>query len=286
MLFAKKTVLVTGASRGLGREIAEAFWDEGADLFLAARSADALTALCKDLAARRRDQRAGHVVIDLGAPDAADRTMKAFSGFSDSLDVLVNNAAIQGPIGPLDENDWAEWQATVAVNLLAPVALSRRAIQRMKIQHGGVILNISGGGAATPRPCFSAYATAKAGLVRFTETVAAEVAGGGIRVNAIAPGALNTEMHEAILRAGAAQAGEREYRRALEQLERGGTPLATPAGLAVFLASQAAAGITGRLIHAVWDPWRGLEAHAAELAGSDIYTLRRIVPDDRGLRWQ
>jgi len=285
--FFGKTVLLTGASRGLGRHIAEAFWSQGADIFLVARSAEALTTLCGRLAAGGREvQRAGHFAVDLAAPDTPARIFDALQRFSGRLDVLVNNAAIVGPIGPLEENDWAQWQNAIQVNLLAPVALCRLAIQHMKSQGGGSIVNISGGGATSPRPCFSAYATAKAGLVRFTETIAAEAAHYGIRINAIAPGAMNTEMHDAVLRAGPTLAGESEYRKALEQAERGGTSPATAAELAVFLASDAAAGINGRLISAVWDPWKNLAAHAAELARSDVYTLRRIVPEDRGFKWQ
>ncbi|HUI78492.1 MAG TPA: SDR family oxidoreductase [Bryobacteraceae bacterium] len=286
-LFSGKTVLVTGASRGLGRHIAEAFWRHDADVFLVARSGESLAALCGQLVGNGREtQRDGHFAVDLAAPDTPARIFDALQRFSGRLDVLVNNAAIVGPIGPLEENDWAQWQKAIQVNLLAPVALCRLAIQRMKSQGGGSIVNISGGGATSPRPCFSAYATAKAGLVRFTETIAAEAAHYGIRINAIAPGAMNTEMHDAVLRAGPTLAGESEYRKALEQAERGGTSPASPAELAVFLASDAAAGINGRLISAVWDPWKNLAAYAAELARSDVYTLRRIVPEDRGFNWQ
>jgi len=287
VLFAGKTVLITGASRGLGRHIAEAFWRCGADLFLVARSAEVLRDVCETLAANGLDgQRVSHFGADLSGPDAPARIFEALRQFTERLDVLVNNAAIIGPIGALDENDWAQWQAAIQVNLLAPAALCRLAIQLMKSQHGGAIVNLSGGGATSPRPRFSAYAAAKAGLVRLTETIAVECAGYGIRANAIAPGAMNTEMHDAVLRAGPSSAGESEYRTALEQEQRGGTSPATPAELALFLASDAAAGINGRLISAVWDPWKDLAQHAPELAASDIYTLRRIVPSDRGQKWQ
>jgi NAD(P)-dependent dehydrogenase (short-subunit alcohol dehydrogenase family) len=205
--------------------------------------------------------------------------------FSDRLDILVNNAGIVGPIGPIEENSWQSWTTTVQVNLIAPAALCRLAIRQMKAQGGGSIINISGGGAASPRPFFSAYGAAKAALVRLTETIAAEAGPYGIRANAIAPGAMNTEMHEAVLRAGRSLAGETEYRSALQQAETGGVSPATPAELAVFLASDAA-GINGRLINAVWDPWKTLAGHAAELENSDVYTLRRILPSDRGLNWQ
>ncbi len=103
-------------------------------------------------------------------------------------------------------------------------------------------------------------------------------------VNAIAPKAMNTEMLEAVLRSGAAQAGP-EYERALEQKRQGGQSPETAAALACFLASPESAGITGRLLSAVWDPWRNLPARAGELASSDIYTLRRITPEDRGKKW-
>lgn len=284
--FSGRNVLLTGASRGLGRAIAKAFWRRGADLFLVARSAEALAPLSDELGTTGRSgQRAGWLAADLADADAAARIFDALGAFSSRLDVVVNNAAIQGPVGPLAGNDWGQWQKTIQVNLVAPVALCRLAMPRMKAQGAGVLINISGGGATSPRPYFSAYATAKAGLVRFTETIAAEGVRDGIRANAIAPGPMNTEMHDTILRAGPTLAGEPEYRKALLQAETGGTLPATPAELAVFLASDAAAGINGRLISAVWDPWKKLASHAEELARSDVYTLRRLVPADRGFSW-
>jgi len=284
-LFSGKTVLITGASRGLGRHLVEGFWARGADVFMVARSAEVLDALCTQLTATARSgQHAASLAMDLALPDAPARVFDALGGFTGRLDVLINNAAIVQPIGLLEEIDWSQWQRTIQLNLLAPVALCRLALPLLKSQ-GGAIVNVSGGGATTPRPFFSAYATAKAGLVRFTETLAAEASRYGIRVNAIAPGPMNTEMHDAVLRAGPALAGATEYRKALEQVESGGIALSTPAELAIFLASGAAAQINGRLISAVWDPWRDLAAHAAELAASDIYTLRRIIPEDRGYKW-
>jgi 3-oxoacyl-[acyl-carrier protein] reductase len=278
-LFRGKTVLVTGASRGLGRHIAQAFWRRGADVLMVSRSSG------QELEPANESQRGSHFPVDLGDGNAAEAIFDGVMKFSGRLDVLVNNAAIIGPIGALEDNDFAQWQEAIRVNLLAPVALCRLAVQWMKKERAGSIINISGGGATSPRPFFTAYGTAKAGLVRFTETLAVETAGYGIRVNAIAPGAMNTEMHDAVLRAGPERVGKAEYRKAVEQAERGGTSPETPADLAVFLASDEAAGITGRLISAVWDPWRNLAERAGELAKSDVYTLRRIVPEDRGLAW-
>jgi 3-oxoacyl-[acyl-carrier protein] reductase len=199
---------------------------------------------------------------------------------------LINNAAVQGPIGPLEENDWAEWTRAVQVNLLAPAALCRLVVPWMKETGGGAIVNLSGGGATGPRPNFSAYATAKAGLVRFSETLAAETEPQGIRVNCVAPGGLATDMQEEILSAGRGRAGQREYEGAQRNLKEGAARLENAAALVAHLASPDSVPITGRLLSAVWDPWRQLCRRAGELVSSDVYTLRRIVPSDRGLDWE
>jgi NAD(P)-dependent dehydrogenase (short-subunit alcohol dehydrogenase family) len=273
--------LITGASRGLGRSIARKFWSQGASLALVARNGAALD----ELAAELRGCGNGTIEAipaDLSDPQAPAAIVDRLRGKWDHLDVLVNNAAATGPIGPVWDNDWREWQETMQVNLLAPVALCRLSVPWMR--RGGAIVNLSGGGAASPRANFSAYGTAKAALVRFTETLALEVAGLGIRANAISPGILNTEMADAVMRAGPEKAGA-DYAKVLEVKRRGGESPEKAAALVYYLASAASEGITGRLISAAWDPWTVLDAHAAELRESDIYTLRRIVPEDRGKQW-
>ena len=117
-------------------------------------------------------------------------------------------------------------------------------------------MNLSGGGATSPLPRISAYAASKAAVVRLTETLAEETAGSGIDVNAIAPGALNTRLLDEVLAEGPERVGVGFYERAVKQREQGGSPLTTGADLCVFLLSAASDGITGRLISAVWDPWR------------------------------
>jgi 3-oxoacyl-[acyl-carrier protein] reductase len=92
-------------------------------------------------------------------------------------------------------------------------------------------------------------------------------------------------MAQVVLRAGPEQAGAQEYAQAIKVASETRATFDCAAKLCVFLASPASDGITGRLISAVWDPWESLPEHAAELNDSDIYTLRRIVPDDRGKRW-
>jgi 3-oxoacyl-[acyl-carrier protein] reductase len=106
-----------------------------------------------------------------------------------------------------------------------------------------------------------------------------------IDVNAVAPGSLNTRLLDEVLEAGPERVGHAFYEQALKQKESGGTPIERGAALCVFLASSSGDRITGKLLSAVWDPWEDLPQHVDDLASSDIYTLRRIVPSDRGKLW-
>ena len=140
-------------------------------------------------------------------------------------------------------------------------------------------------GATGPRPNFTDYGVSKAAIVRLCETLAQEWAGQPIDINAIAPGAINTKMTEELLTLGAAVVGQKEYAQAQKQTQAGGQSLEKVTGLVNFLLSPQSDGITGRLLSAQWDAWSSLPAHREDLARSDIYTLRRIVPEDRGQTW-
>jgi 3-oxoacyl-[acyl-carrier protein] reductase len=275
MKLAGNKAIVTGCSRGLGAVVAQAMWREGADLLLVARSEAALRDLRDRLAASAPDgagRQAHAFAADLRDPEAPRAILAEARRRWPRLDILVNNAAIGGPIGPLEDNDWGAWRDTIQVNLLAPAELCKLSIAWMRETGGGRIVNLSGGGAASPRPNFSAYAAAKCALVRLSETIAAESADLGIRVNAVAPGALDTEMRREALASG------------LERAGAASDPWVA-ASLIVYLASEESAGITGKLISAVWDPWRTLHQHAADLVGTDVYTLRRVLPGERGKAW-
>jgi 3-oxoacyl-[acyl-carrier protein] reductase len=163
--------------------------------------------------------------------------------------------------------------------------MCRAVLPHFKGRHYGKIIQLSGGGATNPLPRLSAYAASKAAIVRFAESLALEVKADGIDVNSIAPGALNTRMMNQLLSAGPAVVGDAFFARMKRIAEEGGTPLEKGAALTVFLASRASDGITGKLLSAVWDPWDVLSQHRDELERTDVYTLRRIVPADRGLTW-
>jgi 3-oxoacyl-[acyl-carrier protein] reductase len=147
-------------------------------------------------------------------------------------------------------------------------------------QRRGKIINLSGGGATSPLPNFSAYAASKAAIVRLTETLAEEVKGFSIQVNAIAPGAVNTRLVDEILAAGPA-AGEEMLARTRRQKETGGVSPEQAAALAVFLASEESDGLSGRLISAVWDDWQNMNGRIDQIMASELYKLRRVTEDTR-----
>jgi NAD(P)-dependent dehydrogenase (short-subunit alcohol dehydrogenase family) len=282
-----RVAIVTGASQGLGRAIAKAYVEAGASVFLVARGkellAEAETEL-RALASRPRQVVAAAPgdVSDAGTCAVLIRHAEETVG---AVTILVNHAGIYGPKGLIEEVDWDSWLEAIRVNLFGTVQMCRAAIPGMRARGYGKIVNLSGGGATSPLPRLSAYAASKAAVVRLTETFAEELRGAGVDVNAMAPGALNTRLLDEVLQAGPEKVGREFYERAARQRDEGGAPLEKGAALAVFLASPASDGITGRLLSAVWDDWASLPSHREELAGGDVYTLRRIVPRDRGLTW-
>jgi 3-oxoacyl-[acyl-carrier protein] reductase len=282
-----RSAVITGASVGLGRAIAEAYVREGASVLLMARGEADLQAAAAELAGHRAvpDQCVEAVVGDVSRDSDVERLAATARRALPSLEIVVNNAGVYGPIGRLEDTDWSAWVKALQINVVGTAAVCRAFLPTLRERGYGKIINLSGGGATAPLPSFSSYAASKAAVVRLTETLAHELAGTRIDVNAIAPGALNTRFLDEVLDAGPARTGQDFYERALKQQRDGGVPLERGAELAVFLASANSDGLTGRLLSAVWDDWASLPRHRDELAKSDVYTLRRIVPSDRKLDW-
>ena len=280
---AGRAALITGASQGLGLAIARAYVKAGCSVMICARNRAALEKARKDvLRLAKRGQDVIAVLADVSREADARRLVKTALKQFPQLHILVNNAGVYGPKGVIEEADWKAWKEAMQINVMGSVYLCRLVVPHMKAHGYGKIVQLSGGGATNPLPRISAYAASKAAVVRFAETLAEEVRDHRIDVNSIAPGALNTRLLDEVLKAGPKAVGEAFYARALRQKKEGGTRLDLGAALAVFLGSSLSDGISGKLISAVWDPWKSFAAHVAKLRESDVYTLRRIVPADRG----
>jgi 3-oxoacyl-[acyl-carrier protein] reductase len=245
-----RNIILTGASRGFGRYLACRLWEEGANLLLVASKHFNI-----DLPAERIDQHAETLAVDLSVAYAENPIVRRATLAWTKIDGLVNNAAIQGPIGPAWESDWSAWNKTLTVDLFAPINLCKAVVPKM-LEHGsGKIVNLSGGGATNVRPNYSAYATAKTGLVRFSECLAAELAGTGIDVNCVSPGAMPTDM----LPPGVT-ANPDAMQKAAE--------------LVIWLLSDESNGVTGKLLSAQWDDYKRIPG---KFTPADKFTLRRVT---------
>lgn len=269
-----KVAVITGGSRGIGRALAKSYLVEGAKVSIAARTISELELSVEELKDLGMDcviAIPGDVAKRENVKNIVNKTMNCYG----KIDILVNAAGVQSPIGTLIDIDAHEWANNININLIGTLLCCKYVLPYMISRKKGKIINFSGGGAVSPRPNFSAYACAKAGIVRLTETLANEVKDYAIDVNAIAPGAVNTKMLEEIIDAGD-KSGKDELLEAKNRKRTGGNSPQIAADLAVFLASDDSDGITGKLISAVWDPWRNEDFKEKLKADSDFAVLRRI----------
>ena len=274
----KKLVYVTGAGRGIGRAISLILANKGYMVAGCSRSMAELQETKK-----LSEDRVFVQTVDVRDSEALDSWMAtAETATGAKAWGLVTAAGVYGPIGSFLENSWEDWKQSLDINLYG-TALACRSFAKLLVakKAPGRIILMSGGGATQPLPRFTSYCASKAAVVRFGETLALELLEQQITVNSLAPGAVNTKLTEDIIQAGPEKAGKEMYAKALKQMEDGGANPQKAGDLTDYLLSDAAAGVTGRLLSAIWDPWQTLHEKSDALRKSDIYTLRRIVPEDR-----
>ncbi len=277
MKLRNKVAVVTGGSRGIGKVIAEFLCREGARVAILARDRREIHGAVKDVSRVVDDAKIAGFSVDVADSAALARTIRRIGRKFRSLDILVNCAGVQAPIGPFAANRMDEWENNIRVNFLGTAAAAKAVLPFMMKRRSGSIINFSGGGATSSRPNFSAYAAAKTAVVRFTEVLADELKPHHIRVNAVSPGAVNTAMLEEVLQAGA-RAGKAELGASKKRAMEGGVPPELAAALVVFLASNDSRGLTGRLISAPWDDWRKWDKkRIAKIMAGEAFKLRRTT---------
>src|SRR6267143_830396 len=208
-----KVALVTGGGRGIGLAIAKALAADGAAVALAARTREQLEDAAAQL--RRGGARCLAHATDVSVPEEIDALFARVRAELGPVQVLVNNAGVNGAIGELATCDLGEWRRAIEVNLLGTVFATRAAIPFMRQQGGGKIVNLAGGGIGGPSVAtrVSAYVSSKAAVVQFTEAIARELAEHNIQVNAVSPGVVVTEMTAGVIAAGPQKAGRELYQR-------------------------------------------------------------------------
>jgi NAD(P)-dependent dehydrogenase (short-subunit alcohol dehydrogenase family) len=261
-----KAIVVTGGSMGIGESAAQFCLRAGARVLLCARGHEDLDAA----SSRLHDEGFGNAVATFAADVSDERDVARI--FDDAkqhfgyVDGVIHAAAVLGTAANVVDADAADWFDTVRIDLFGTFLVVREACRAMR-ELGGRIVLFSGGGASLPYPDHTPYACSKVAVVRFAETVAQEMHPYGIEINCVAPGLVATRMTTEI---DTSRAVPREY---------GGRA-------AAFLVSDAARGINGKMVSAVHDDYVRWPERLDDLQTTDIFTLRRILPKERGMDWQ
>lgn len=270
----KRVALITGAGRGIGKAIALTYAQEGAKLVLTARTRAQLEQTAQEATALGAETCL--VEADVAAPEQVEHLFQQALKRFGSIDILVNNAGMAGPIAPLQESDVAAWMHTLQVNVVGPYLCCRAVLPTMLQHNRGKIINLAGAGANNAWRNISAYVVSKAAVVRFTETLALELQGTNIQVNALGPGSIHTQMWEELRDGGQAIGDANLYELGQKVTSGGGASIERAAALAVFLGSDASGTLSGRLISATTDDIPNLPARIEHIMASDVFTLRRV----------
>jgi len=271
------SIIIFGGSRGIGKVIAEYYIGKKFEVSVGSRNVKTLDKF--RLAMARKKLSVNVIKVDITNGRDVARAFKAHvAKWGRSPDVVINCAAMQGPIGNFWSVSARKWEETIKVNLCGSFVVARAAIRQMIKNGYGSVIMFSGGGAAYPRPNFSAYAASKTGILRMVETMAEELKLAGypnIIINAIAPGAVKTRMTKDVLEAGS-KAGEKALEEASEVSRTGGTPSKQITNLIDFLIDlKANCGLSGRLIH-VQEDYQWLIKEFGARVPDDIGKIRRI----------
>lgn len=262
--------VVTGAARGLGKAIARALLAHGARVAVVDVSAEELQETAAEF--RRADRTVLPVVADVTVPEQVERMARQATDRLGPLEVLVNNAGTFSYIGPVWEADPEKWFRDIRVNLYGSFLVCRAVVGRMVQRRRGYVVNVvSSGGVGDPHPYSTSYASSKAGLMRLTEGLAKEVEPHGVKVFAVAPPAVLTEMTRFIMNDPGGKKWRPGFGRAL--LAGRGCPPEKVAALVLKLLSGRADALSGRYVR-VQDEFESLVERTEEIIAGDLLTLR------------
>ncbi len=281
-LLKDKIAIITGGSRGIGKAIANRFAQEGCNIILVSRTKSELEKTAESFQ-KQFPVNISSFQADIGNEnEVASMINKTITEFG-KIDILVNNAAIIGPIGEISQIKGKDFFDAIKNNIGGTVFCTKAVIPYMKSQKQGCIINLSGGGGLYPLPYYDAYSASKAAIVRLTENFALELEEFHINVTAISPGAVNTKMFDQQLKVDKNSIGKKNWQALQDRLASGGDSIDKVSELALFIACQNRKEFNGRVISAIWDNWENISNKKEKIIDTDTFQMRRIVPKDRGI---
>lgn len=269
-----KNLLITGGTSGIGLEIIRKLADQNVNILTCARSKKKLVQIKKEFKEIKIFK--CDVSKESNVKKLFDFSKKNFK----SIDIIINAAGIYGEIEKIENSNFKRWKKAIEVNFFGTYLICKYFIPLLKVSKVKKIINFSGGGAFNSFPNYSAYATSKAALVRFSETLASEVKKDKILVNCIAPGFVATPLHKATISAGSKKAGKKFLAFTKKKLKENSVPIEVPVKCVEFLISSKSKNLTGKTISASFDEWhtKKFQNKISSYNKSDIFTMRRVNP--------
>ena len=266
----RKSIVIAGASSGIGAALAQALAADGHHLYICSRRTELLAEVAK-----------GHTSTfylgcDVGKEAEVQKFYDLIRERTSSIDALIYCVGVLGPIGLFDEIDSEQWFEAVRSNLFGAYIMAKHVVPLMNPAKWPRILMMSGGGAFDPMPRVSAYGVSKAAIIRLVETLAVELKPRNIAVNAIAPGFVATDIHRATLAAGPRRGGE-HYQTTVRLLAEEEGDIQMPVNCVRYMISEVSAKLTGKTISARHDPWGEAEFDNCidEIMASSLYSTQR-----------
>ena len=274
----KDCIIISGANRGLGRELASHFRKLNYDLILIARDRNKLKETIDFLKKIESDNKIFFYKCDISKKTDTDRFIKSILKLKLRIRFLINNASVFGPIERFNDVNIKKWQNTFNVNLFGTAYFIQSLLPLFKKnKNKKKIINIVGGGASKPFPFLSSYATSKAALIRLTEELAEEFKDYNIDINSVAPGPLKTRFIDIVLSEGKKKLGTSFYNQIHDIKKSGGTPFLLTCLLCEFLISNSSNDITGKYLSSRFDSLKFIKKNKNKIISNEsLFTMRRI----------
>lgn len=262
-------ILITGGSSGIGRYLAKTLSEKNV-VITCSRSS---TKIFQE----KHNFNISNYYCDVSNEKSVIKFAKLLKN-QKKIDVIINCAGIYGAIGKFYNIDFNKWKKAVETNFFGTYLICKYFLKFFKKSKVKKIINFAGGGAFNPFENYSSYATSKAAVVRFTETIAEELKSKKISVNCIAPGFVATNIHKQTIISGPKKSGKKFYNTTLKKLKKGSTPLKKIYECIDFLISKKSKLLNGKTISVNFDPWdkKYFQNKIKNIKNSDALTMRRV----------
>ena len=272
-----RTVIITGGLGSIGLDLVSFFYKKNFNIIILDNKSKKEYSKLK-IKDTNVQNTISYYKIDLSKPPFIKKIFNKLKVQYKKIHVLINCAGTYGSIGKFYNLDFKNWKKAIEVNFFGTFLMCKYFLKLLKKSKIKKIINFSGGGAFYSFPNYSSYATSKAALVRFTETIADELKLEKILVNCIAPGFVSTNIHKKTIKSGPKSVGKIFYSETLSKLKEGGTPFEKIFKCVSFLISKESKSLTGKTISVNFDPWnkKKFQKNINKLKDSDELTMRRI----------